>query len=72
MNSQSELTLRLINKIQAENPTILPLFVDTSLSDAELVDALRSHYSSYMQQEYPVAWAYYTGEGQSEQDYYKL
>ncbi|MDA3821374.1 MAG: hypothetical protein PF450_01995, partial [Bacteroidales bacterium] len=72
MNTQAELSLRLISKIQADNPTVLPLFMDTSLSDTELVEALREHYSDYMQMEYPTAWAYYIGQGQSEQDYYKL
>ncbi|NBK22784.1 MAG: KamA family protein [Spirochaetia bacterium] len=72
MNTQSELVSTLVSKIQSDNPTILPLFLDATLSDADLVEALREHYTSYMQQKYPTAWAYYTGEGQSEQDYYKL
>ncbi len=72
MNTQSNLISDLVSKIQSDNPTILPLFLDENLSDAQLVDALRDHYTEYMIQEYPTAWAYYTGEEQSEQDYYKL
>ena len=72
MNTQSELAFRLVSKIQSDNPTILPLFLDTKLSDVELVEALRDHYTAYMKQEYPTAWTYYTGEEQSEQDYYRL
>jgi len=72
MNTQSELASALVSKIQSDNPTIVPLFLDTKLSDADLVDALRDHYTAYMQSEYPTAWTYYTGEEQSEQDYYKL
>ncbi len=72
MNTQLELPSVLVSKIQSDNPTILPLFLDSKLSDADLVKALRDHYTTYMQQKYPIAWAYYTGEEQSEQDYYKL
>ncbi len=72
MKRQSKLVSDLVSKIQNENPTILPLFLDTKLSDALLVEALRDHYKTYMQQECPTAWSYYTGEEQSEQDYYKL
>ena len=72
MNTQSELASHLVSKIQSDNPTILPLFLDPKLSDADLVEALRNHYTEYMKQEYPTAWTYYTGEEQSEQDYYKL
>ena len=72
MNTQLELPSVLVSKIQSDNPTILPLFLDAKLSDADLVKALRDHYTTYMQQKYPIAWAYYTGEEQSEQDYYKL
>ncbi|MBI9096029.1 MAG: KamA family protein [Sphaerochaeta sp.] len=72
MNTQSSLASVLVSKIQSDNPTILPLFLDSKLSDVQLVDALRDHYTAYMQSEHPTAWAYYTGEEQSEQDYYKL
>ncbi|MGB4407600.1 MAG: KamA family protein [Sphaerochaeta sp.] len=72
MNTLSSLASDLVSKIQSDNPTILPLFLDAKLSDAQLVEALRDHYTAYMQSEYPTAWAYYTGEEQSEQDYYKL
>ena len=72
MNTPSELVSSLVSRIQSENPTILPLFLDTSLSDAALVEALRAHYAEYMQEKYPIAWAYYTGDVQTEQDYYKL
>ncbi|MDY0288731.1 MAG: KamA family protein [Sphaerochaeta sp.] len=72
MNTQSNLVSHLVSKIQGESPAILPLFLDRSLSGAALVEALRDYYTEYMQKEYPTAWAYYTGEGQSEQDYYKL
>ncbi len=72
MNTLSKLASRLVSKIEAESPGILPLFLDRSLSDTALVEALRDYYTEYMQLQYPTAWAYYTGEGQSEQDYYKL
>ncbi len=72
MDTQLELVSHLVSKIESDNPTILPLFLNTKLSDAQLVAALREHYTAYMQSEYPTAWAYYTGEEQSEQDYYKL
>ncbi|HKM05977.1 MAG TPA: KamA family protein, partial [Sphaerochaeta sp.] len=72
MKTQSKLVSDLVKKIQSDNPTILTLFFDSKLSDTELVDALRAHYTTYMQQKYPKAWAYYTGEEQSEQVYYML
>ncbi len=72
MNTQEELSLHLINKIKVDNPTVLPLFMDTRLSDAELIETLRNYYKDYMQQEYPTAWTYYMSEEPSEQDYYKL
>lgn len=72
MNRQKNLASDLATKVQSGNPAILPLFLDASLDDGSLVEALRSHYAEYMQSHYPKAWAYYTGEQQSEQDYYKL
>ena len=72
MDTQLERITELVAKIKADNPALFALFLDPTLDDAALVEILRTHFSLIMQQEYPIAWAYYTGEGQTEQDYYKL
>jgi len=72
MDTQLERISELVAKVKADNPTLLALFLDATLDDVALVETLRTHFSQIMQQEYPKAWAYYTGEEQTEQDYYKL
>ncbi|MFA7118928.1 MAG: KamA family protein, partial [Sphaerochaetaceae bacterium] len=72
MDTQLERITELVAKIKADNPALFALFLDPTLDDAALVEILRTHFSLIMQQKYPIAWAYYTGEGQTEQDYYKL
>lgn len=62
----------LLTTLHRENPELVTLFLDDSLDDIALVEHLRSQYTTEMQQEFPQAWAYYTGEEHSEQDYYKL
>ncbi len=58
--------------MEQQNPALLALFLDEGLSDSALVEALREHIASIMQHHYPKAWAYYTGEEQGEEHYYKL
>ena len=58
--------------MEQQSPEILALFLDEGLSDSALVEALREHIASIMQHHYPKAWAYYTGEEQGEEHYYKL
>ena len=72
MDTQLARITELVAKVKADNPTLLALFLDATLDDIALVETLRTHFSQIMQQEYPKAWAYYTGEEQTEQDYYKL
>ncbi len=72
MNTHNERITELVERMKQDNPEIVALFIDRKLDDAALVAHLREHFSAVMQQHYPKAWAYYTGEEQSEQDYYKL
>jgi len=72
MNIQHERIEELIAKMQVDNPDVIAFFLDQKLDDATLVARLREHFSTIMQEQYPKAWAYYTGEAQTEQDYYKL
>lgn len=72
MDTHKRLVAHLIAKIEGESPTVLPLFLDRGLSDAALVEALRNYYAEYMQQAYPIAWAYYNGDVKGEEEYYKL
>lgn len=58
--------------MEQQNPALLALFLDDTLSDSALIEALRAHIVSIMQHHYPKAWAYYTGEEQGEEHYYKL
>lgn len=72
MNTQYERIAELIAKMKQDNPEVVSLFLDQKLDDAALVAHLREHFSVVMQQHYPKAWAYYTREEETEQDYYKL
>lgn len=72
MNTQHERITELIAKMKQDNPDVVALFLDQQLDDAALVAHLREHFTIVMQQHYPIAWAYYTGEEQTEQNYYKL
>lgn len=72
MNTQHERITELIAKMKQDNPDVVALFLDQQLDDAALVAHLREHSTIVMQQHYPIAWAYYTGEEQTEQNYYKL
>ncbi|ADY12015.1 KamA family radical SAM protein [Sphaerochaeta globosa] len=72
MNTQHERIAELVAKMKQDNPQVIALFLDQKLDDAALVAHLREHFSTVMQQHYPKAWAYYTREEQTEQDYYKL
>ncbi len=72
MNTQDERITELVAKMRQDNPDLVALLLDQKLDDAALIAHLREHFSAVMQQHYPKAWAYYTGEEQSEQDYYKL
>jgi len=58
--------------MEQQNPALLALFLDDTLTDSALIEALRAHIVSIMQHHYPKAWAYYTGEEQGEEHYYKL
>ena len=72
MNTHNERITELVERMKQDNPEVVALFLDRKLDDAALVAHLREHFSAVMQQHYPKAWAYYTGEEQTEQDYYKL
>ncbi|HOQ95034.1 MAG TPA: hypothetical protein PLB37_07465, partial [Sphaerochaeta sp.] len=48
--------------MEQQNPALLALFLDDTLTDSALIEALRAHIVSIMQHHYPKAWAYYTGE----------
>nr|WP_321296020.1 KamA family protein [uncultured Sphaerochaeta sp.] len=72
MNRHTERIAELVAKMKADNPQIIDLFLDQKLEDAAMLALLREQTSAVMQQQYPKAWAYYTGEEQTEQDYYKL
>ncbi|MFA7112976.1 MAG: KamA family protein [Sphaerochaeta sp.] len=72
MNTHNERITELVERMKQDNPEVVALFLDRKLDDAALVSRLREHFSAVMQQHYPKAWAYYTGEEQTEQDYYKL
>lgn len=72
MNTHTERIAELVAKMKADNPQIIDLFLDQKLEDADLLALLREQVSTVMQQQYPKAWAYYTGQEQTEQDYYKL
>ena len=54
------------------NREILALLLDEDLSIEGLKERLKAHISERMQHHHPQAWSYYTGEGQSEENYYKL
>ncbi len=62
----------LVAKMKVDNPELIALFLDQKLDDADLLARLREEITVTMQQKYPKAWSYYTGEEQSEQDYYSL
>ena len=72
MSTNTTKIASLITMMNHQNPEILALFLDERLSDSDLIDALREHIASIMQHYYPQAWAYYTGEEQTEENYYKL
>jgi lysine 2,3-aminomutase len=72
MKTHDERITELVAKMKQDNPEVVALFLDQKLDDAALVAHLREHFSAVMQQHYPKAWAYYTREEQTEQDYYKL
>ncbi|MGH0054610.1 MAG: KamA family radical SAM protein [Sphaerochaetaceae bacterium] len=72
MNTSMNRIAGLVAKMKADNPELIALFLDQRLDNAALVAKLREEIAVEMQQKYPNAWAYYTGEKQSEQDYYAL
>ena len=72
MNTQHERIGKLVAKMKADNPELIALFLDQKLDDAALVERLKENISTTMQQQYPVAWAYYSAQEQTEQEYYKL
>ena len=72
MSTNTDKRSSLLSLMKQQNPEILSLFLDESLSDSALIEALREHIASIMQHHYPKAWAYYTGEEQTEENYYKL
>ncbi len=72
MKTSSNRIDELVAKMKADNPQLIDLFLDQKLDDAALVQQLRTKIAEHLQQSYPKAWSYYTGEEQTEQDYYKL
>ena len=72
MSTNTTKNASLHSMMEQQSPEILALFLDEGLSDSALVEALREHIASIMQHHYPKAWAYYTGEEQGEENYYKL
>ena len=62
----------LVDLIRAENPVITSYLVDDAVDDRTLVERLRDHYRTIMQQEFPNAWSYYTGEEDDESSFFKL
>ena len=72
MNTQHERIEQLVAKMKADNSELIALFLDQKLDDAALVEILKEKISTTLQQQYPVAWAYYSAQEQTEQEYYKL
>jgi lysine 2,3-aminomutase len=72
MNTSINRITELVAKMKADNPELISLFLDQKLDDVALVATLREEIAETMQQRYPKAWSYYTGEGRTEQDYYTL
>ena len=72
MNTRQSDISSLIDIIRAENPVITSYLVDDSLEERVLVERLREHYRTIMQQEFPNAWTYYTKEDDDESSFFKL
>ena len=62
----------LAKTIKAENPVITSYLLDNKLSHFQLIDKLKEHYRNIMENEFPDAWQYYTGEKKSETTFYQL
>ena len=62
----------LAKTIKAENPVITSYLLDDKLSHFQLVDKFKEHYRNIMENEFPDAWHYYTGEKESEKIFYQL
>lgn len=72
MNTRQSDISSLVDIIRAENPVITSYLVDDSLGERALVERLREHYRTIMQQEFPNAWTYYTKEDDDESSFFKL
>ena len=72
MSEKNQQATLLAAQLQESSPEILAMFLDPALSDEALIEALREHVALIMQEHYPKAWAYYTGEEETEENYYKL
>ncbi|NMA23411.1 MAG: KamA family protein, partial [Spirochaetales bacterium] len=72
MSEKNQQATLLAAQLQESSPEILAMFLDPALSDEALIEALREHVALIMQEHYPKAWAYYTGEEVTEENYYKL
>ncbi len=72
MDPQENHIATLVAQMKADNRTLIALFLDQNLDDAALIAELRDQVAATLQQTFPKAWAYYTGEKQTERDYYTL
>lgn len=50
---------QIVETIRDENPVITSYLLDESLSKEALIEKFKEHYSTIMQDKYPLAWDYY-------------
>ncbi len=55
-----------------ENPVITSFMRDETLSESQLVAALKSHYQEIIQRDFPEAWNYYLGNKDDESAFFRL
>lgn len=72
MSTNKRMIKTLVEHLVEGDPRLLAILQESTLVGDALIERLRSHITTILQAHYPKAWAYYTGEQQSEETYYKL